>query len=132
MDIISGQALFLFFCFILSCFLIFTTVRSRRSSHGAAALPPGPPRLPIIGNMHLVGKNPHRSFAHLSETYGPVMSLKLGCLNTVVIASPNAAREVLRTQDQILSGRYWNEAVRSIDHHSFSVAWLHPSSPLWR
>ncbi|XP_013635992.1 PREDICTED: cytochrome P450 76C4-like [Brassica oleracea var. oleracea] len=132
MDIISGQALLLFFCFILSCFLIFTTVRSRRSSRGAATLPPGPPRLPIIGNMHLVGKNPHRSFAHLSKTYGTVMSIKLGCLNTVVMASPNAAREVLRTHDQILSGRYWNEAVRSIDHHSFSVAWLHPSSPLWR
>ncbi|KAF8050443.1 hypothetical protein N665_1964s0004 [Sinapis alba] len=110
MDIISEQALFLFFCFILSCFLIFTTVRSRRSSRGAATLPPGPPRLPIIGNMHLVGNNPHRSFAHLSKTYGPVMSLKLGCLNTVVIASPNAAREVLRTHDQILSGRYFNEA----------------------
>ncbi|KAL0739772.1 hypothetical protein Bca4012_081285 [Brassica carinata] len=132
MDIISGQALFLLFCFILSCIFIFTTVRSRRISHGAATLPPGPPRLPIIGNLHLVGKNPHHSFADLSKTYGPVMSLKLGCLNTVVIASPEAAREVLRTHDQILSGRYWNEAVRSIDHHYFSVAWLHPSSPLWR
>ncbi|KAG2309666.1 hypothetical protein Bca52824_029414 [Brassica carinata] len=132
MDIITGQAPFLFFSFIISCFLIFTTVRSRRSSRGAETLPPGPPRLPIIGNMHLVGKNPHRSFAHLSKTYGPVMSLKLGYLNTVVIASPNAAREVLRTHDQILSGRYLNEAVRSIDHHSFSFAWLHPSSPLWR
>ncbi|KAL0896345.1 hypothetical protein Bca101_080306 [Brassica carinata] len=110
MDIITGQAPFLFFSFIISCFLIFTTVRSRRSSRGAETLPPGPPRLPIIGNMHLVGKNPHRSFAHLSKTYGPVMSLKLGYLNTVVIASPNAAREVLRTHDQILSGRYLNEA----------------------
>ena len=128
-----GKTLFLLGCFILSCFFIISTTRSRRrKSLTAAATPPGPPRQLIIGNINLVGKDPHRSFADLSKTYGPVMSLKLGCLNTVVIASPNAAREVLRTQDQILSGRYWNEAVRSIDHHSFSVAWLHPSSPLWR
>ncbi|CAA7050733.1 unnamed protein product [Microthlaspi erraticum] len=133
MDIISGQALFLFSCFILSCFLIFTTTTSRRrSSRGAATLPPGPPRLPIIGNIHLVGKNPHHSFADLSKTYGPVMSLKLGCLNSVVITSPEAAREVLRTHDQILSGRYFNEAVRSINHQDFSIVWLHPSSPRWR
>ncbi|CAA7050732.1 unnamed protein product [Microthlaspi erraticum] len=132
-EIISGQALFLFSCFILSCFLIFTTTISRRrSSRWAATLPPGPPRLPIIGNIHLVGKNPHRSFADLSNTYGPVMSLRLGCLNSVVISSRDAAREVLRTHDQILSGRYFNEAIRSINHHEFSVAWLHPSSPHWR
>ncbi|XP_024010761.1 cytochrome P450 76C2-like [Eutrema salsugineum] len=133
MDIITGQALFFFLCFILSFILIFfTTLRSRRSSRGASTLPPGPPRLPIIGNIHLVGKNPHRSFADLSKTYGPVMSLKLGFLNAVVIASPDAAREVLSTHDQILSGRYFNEAIRSINHHDFSVAWLHPSSPRWR
>ncbi|KAL1195065.1 Cytochrome P450 76C4 [Cardamine amara subsp. amara] len=132
MDIISGQPLFLLLCFILSCFLIFTTAKSRRSRHQVSASPPGPPRLPIIGNIHLVGKNPHRSFADLSKTYGPVMSLKLGCLNSVVIASRDAAREVLRTHDQILSGRYLNEALRSNNHHDFSVAWLHPSSPRWR
>ncbi|CAH2057854.1 unnamed protein product [Thlaspi arvense] len=132
MDSISGQAMFLLFCFILSCFLIFTTARSRGSSRRDTTLPPGPPRLPIIGNIHLVGKNPHCSFAELSKTYGPVMSLKLGCLNAVVISSPDAAREVLRTHDQILSGRYFNEAVRSINHQDFSVAWLHPSSPHWK
>ncbi|CAA0264647.1 unnamed protein product [Arabidopsis thaliana] len=106
MDIISGQPLFLIFCFILSCLLFFTTARSRRSPCQLSKSPPGPPRLPIIGNIHLVGKNPHHSFADLSKTYGPVMSLKLGCLNSVVIASRDAVREVLKTHDQILSGRY--------------------------
>ncbi|VVB03470.1 unnamed protein product [Arabis nemorensis] len=128
MDIISGQALFLLFCSILSCLLIFTTAKSRYRS----GLPPGPPRLPIIGNIHQVGKNPHQSFADLSKTYGPVMSLKLGCLNSVVIASPEAAREVLRTHDQILSVRKFNSSIRSINHHKYSVSWLPPSSDRWR
>ncbi|KFK22859.1 hypothetical protein AALP_AAs61669U000100, partial [Arabis alpina] len=84
MDIKLVQALFLFVCFILSCFFIISTTRSKRRSHRTVTSPPGPPRLPIIGNIHLVGKNPHRSLADLSKTYGPVMSLKLGCLNSVV------------------------------------------------
>ncbi|EFH58279.1 predicted protein [Arabidopsis lyrata subsp. lyrata] len=117
---------------MLSCFLIFTTTRSGRNSHGTFALPPGPPRLPIIGHIHLVGKHPHRSFAALSKTYGPVMSLKLGSLNTVVIASPEAAREVLRTHDQILSGRSPTHAIRSINHQDASLIWLPSSSARWR
>lgn len=130
--IIPGEALLLLSCFMLSCFLIFTTTRSGRNSHGTFALPPGPPRLPIIGNIHLVGKHPHRSFAALSKTYGPVMSLKLGSLNTVVMASPEAAREVLRTHDQILSGRSPTNAIRSINHQDASLIWLPSSSARWR
>ncbi|XP_010508143.1 PREDICTED: cytochrome P450 76C2 [Camelina sativa] len=131
MDIISGQALFLIFCIILSWFLIFTTSRSR-SSRKVAPPPPGPPRLPIIGNIHLVGKNPHRSFADLSKTYGPIMSLKFGSLNTVVVTSPEAAREFLRTHDQIFSIRSPPNSIRSINHHEVSVVWLPPSSSRWR
>ncbi|CAA7050735.1 unnamed protein product [Microthlaspi erraticum] len=132
MEIILGKALFLLFCSILPCFLIFSTTRSRRKSLGAVVTPPGPPRLPIIGNIHLVGKNPHRSFADLSKTYGPIMSLKFGSLNTVVIASPEAAREVLRTHDHILSYRSHTNSIRSLNHHEVSIVWLPPSSARWR
>ncbi|XP_010518174.1 PREDICTED: cytochrome P450 76C4-like [Camelina sativa] len=133
MEIISENVMFLLFCFLSSCFLIiFTTARFRRSSYQPATLPPGPPRLPIIGNIHQVGRNPHRTFADLSKTYGPIMSLKLGRLNSVVIASPEAARVVLRTHDQILSGRKSTNSIRSINHHEVSVAWLPSSSGRWR
>ncbi|ESQ45820.1 hypothetical protein EUTSA_v10010304mg [Eutrema salsugineum] len=129
MEIVS---LFLPFCFFLSCFLIFNTARFQRRSSQAATLPPGPPRLPIIGNIHQVGEHPHRSFADLSKTYGPIMSLKLGSLNTVIVTSPEAAREVLRTHDQILSARNSPNSIRSINHHKVSVAWMDPSSTRWR
>uniref|UniRef100_A0A0D3C6F1 Uncharacterized protein n=1 Tax=Brassica oleracea var. oleracea TaxID=109376 RepID=A0A0D3C6F1_BRAOL len=83
-------------------------------------------------NIHQVGKLPHRSFSDLSRTYGPIMRLKFGRLNTVIITSSEAAREVLRTHDHILSGRMSPNAVRSINHHKVSVAWIHPSSARWR
>ncbi|CAA7050734.1 unnamed protein product [Microthlaspi erraticum] len=132
MDIISGQALLLLFCLILSCVLIFSTIRSKRKSPPASKLPPGPPRLPIIGNIHQVGKNPHHSFADLSKTYGPIMSLKFGSLNTVIVTSPEGAREVLRTHDQILSGRKATNAIRCINHQEASLIWLPSSSARWR
>ncbi|KAL0739770.1 hypothetical protein Bca4012_081283 [Brassica carinata] len=132
MEITSENAMFLLFCLITSCLLVFITTRFRRSSCLTAKLPPGPPRLPFIGNIHQVGKNPHSSFADLSKTYGPVMSLKLGSLNSVIITSPEATREVLRTHDQILSGRKSTDSIRSIGHHEVSVIWLPASSARWR
>ncbi|KAJ0259171.1 hypothetical protein HA466_0055600 [Hirschfeldia incana] len=131
MQIIS-EHLFVPFCFILSCFFIVTTLRFLRSSPRSARLPPGPPRLPIIGNIHQIGKLPHHSFADLSRIYGPIMHLKFGRLNTVIVSTPEAAREVLKTHDQTLSGRSPPNSILSINHHNVSVAWTHPSSPHWR
>lgn len=60
------------------------------------------------------------------------MSLKFGSLNTVIITSPEAAKEVLRTHDQVLSWRSSTNSIRSINHHEVSVVWLPPSSARWR
>ncbi|XP_010523700.1 PREDICTED: cytochrome P450 76C4-like [Tarenaya hassleriana] len=128
---ISAPALFLLVCFLLSCFFVFATAKSRSSSGGSVVLPPGPPPLPIIGNILHFGKNPHRSIAELSKTYGPVMSLKLGTLNTVVVSSPEAAKEVLQTHDHVLSARTSPNSARAIGYHDVSVVWMPPSA-LWR
>ena len=60
------------------------------------------------------------------------MHLKFGRLNTVIVTSPEAAREVLKTHDQTLSGRDAPNSIRSINHDKVSVGWLHPSSARWR
>ena len=60
------------------------------------------------------------------------MHLKFGRLNTVIVTSPEAAREVLKTHDQTLSSRTSPNSIRSINHQNISVAWIHPSTARWR
>ncbi|KAK4418733.1 cytochrome [Sesamum alatum] len=94
-------------------------------------LPPGPKPLPIIGNILELGEKPHQSLAKLSKIYGPLMSLKLGSMTSVVVSSPEIAKIVLQKYDQIFSSRAHVDAIRVLDHHKHSVAWL-PVDNQWR
>ncbi|KAD7117810.1 hypothetical protein E3N88_05078 [Mikania micrantha] len=74
--------------------------------------------------MHLLGDQPHRSLAKLAETHGPIMSLKLGQINTLVISSADAAKQVLQKQDLAFSTRHVPDASHAQNHAQFSVVWL--------
>ncbi|RZC73046.1 hypothetical protein C5167_048523, partial [Papaver somniferum] len=67
---------------------------------------PGPVHVPIIGNLLKLGKKPQESLTVLAERYGPLMSLKLGTLTTIVVPSSAMAKEILQNNDQSFSGRY--------------------------
>lgn len=97
--------------------------------HSRRRLPPGPCPLPIIGSLHLLGNQPHRSLARLARTYGPLMSLRLGSVTTVVASSPEAAREILQRHDAVFANRSVADAPG--DHTKHSVVWL-PNAPQWR
>ncbi|KAJ1254723.1 hypothetical protein BS78_K336400 [Paspalum vaginatum] len=93
-------------------------------------LPPGPRPLPLVGNLHLLGAQPHRSLAALAKTHGPLMSLRLGAVTTVVASSPEVAREFLQRHDAVFATRSVPGAIGS--HARDSVVWLPSSSPRWR
>ncbi|KAK9063219.1 hypothetical protein SSX86_017089 [Deinandra increscens subsp. villosa] len=87
-------------------FLLFIIKQTKKlSSKTINNLPPGPPKLPIIGNLHQVGDKLHVSLAKFAEEYGPLISLKLGTQVLVVASSPEAAMGILKTQDRLLSSR---------------------------
>ncbi|KAM0055350.1 putative geraniol 8-hydroxylase [Helianthus debilis subsp. tardiflorus] len=94
-------------------------------------LPPGPTRLPIIGNLHLLGDLPHQSLAKLAKIHGPIMSLKLGQNTTLVISSSTAAIEVLKKQDLAFANRYVPDAVTAYNHDQHSLSFLHVCTE-WR
>ncbi|XP_072954414.1 cytochrome P450 71B35-like [Typha angustifolia] len=84
-----------------ACLVIFVTCLLSYYKRGGAQynLPPGPKKLPIIGNFHQLSRLPHQSLWDLSKKHGPVMYLRLGSLPTVVVSSLGTARDVLKTND---------------------------------
>ncbi|XP_037409729.1 geraniol 8-hydroxylase-like [Triticum dicoccoides] len=95
-------------------------------------LPPGPPSWPLIGNLLDLGAQPHRSLARLAERHGPLMTLRLGALTTVIASSADTARDVLQRHDAAFSARSVSDAARACAYDSLSMGWLPPSSPHWR
>ncbi|KAF7848357.1 hypothetical protein BT93_L2066 [Corymbia citriodora subsp. variegata] len=80
-------------------FLLLLLVSVKNFNDKRKNLPPGPPSLPIIGNLHKLGHLPHQSLWKLSRQHGPVMLIHLGSVPTIIVSSPEAAREVLKTHD---------------------------------
>ncbi|KAL9234405.1 hypothetical protein vseg_009281 [Gypsophila vaccaria] len=109
--------------------IIFVLKLSRKSA--IPNLPPGPKTWPVIGNIHQLGDKPHQSVAELSKKYGPIMSLKLGTMTTIVISSPDVAKQMFTNHDLAFSGRKLPDATTVADHHKHSVVWL-PVCPKWR
>jgi hypothetical protein len=89
-------------CAVLVAILAYRVRVGRRP----AGYPPGPPTLPIIGNLHLMPKEkPHLQFQKWAEEYGPVYSLILGTKVMVVLSSDQAIKDLLDKRSGIYSSR---------------------------
>nr|CAD1820057.1 unnamed protein product [Ananas comosus var. bracteatus] len=106
-------------------------VRRYKSNRYGLNLPPGPTPLPVIGNLHQLGRRPHLSLRRLALAYGPVLRLTLGAVPTVVVSSARAAREVLRTHDLALCSRPQTYAARHLFYGCTDIAFA-PYGAYWR
>ena len=125
MDYLS-LLLLIFFVLAITSILI-----SNLTSKSFKKLPPGPRCLPIIGNILELGSQPHQALTKLSKIYGPIITLQLGKITTVVVSSPEIAKEVLHKYDQFFSTRTVPDTLRALDHNVLSVGWM-PLSAQWR
>ncbi|XP_022637763.1 cytochrome P450 71AV8-like [Vigna radiata var. radiata] len=105
--LVSFLALFLSSLSFILFVSQFLKVRNRsKNSVKTLKLPPGPWKLPVIGSLHhLVGSLPHHRLRELAKKHGPLMHLQLGESSTVVVSSPEVAKDVLKTYDAIFSQR---------------------------
>jgi hypothetical protein len=73
---------------------------------------PGPFPWPVVGNLLILGKLPHRAFYKLSKKYG----------DTIVVSSPEMAKQVLKVHDLICASR--PETIASkIMFEQHDIAW---------
>lgn len=113
----------------LFCLLLFII---KKCFHKKVLLPPGPPKLPFIGNMnHLLHPAPHRALHDLATKYGPIMHLKLGFVSTIIISSADTAREVMKTHDNIFSNRPKLVAPKILGFNYTDIAFA-PYGTYWR
>lgn len=86
----------------LGAFLItrLVTYLASNSYSSLLPLPPGPPRLPIIGNVHQVPKaHTILQYYAWSKIYGPVMHLNILGQSIIILSTTKAAHELLAKRE---------------------------------
>ncbi|VAI40217.1 unnamed protein product [Triticum turgidum subsp. durum] len=98
---------------------------------GRLRLPPGPARVPVLGNLHQLGPLPHRSLRDLARRHGPVMLLRLGTVPTLVVSSAAAARDVMKAHDADCCSRFASPGPARLSYGGKSIA-SSPYGPYWQ
>ncbi|KAK3043647.1 hypothetical protein RJ639_000063 [Escallonia herrerae] len=88
---------------ILSLLLIFKVFKHKQQKY--KNLPPSPPSLPIIGHLHLLKEPVHETLDSLSQKYGPVLGLRFGVRNVLIVSSSSAVEECFTKNDIIFANR---------------------------
>lgn len=116
-------------CIAVASFFFATT--EKKATSISKKLPPGPPGWPVLGNLFDLSAKPHQSLAVLSRTYGPVMWIRFGTINTMVVSSAQAAMEFFKNHDLTFAGRTTNEANRVHRFNQGSMVFAQ-HGPYWR
>lgn len=106
----SNTLLIVASCVVLSVLVLLVELgilesRKRRSTAASGekksnSKPPGPRPYPIIGNLACLDgyEVPYQAFDDLAKQYGPIISLRLGSVPTVVVNGIDNIKEVLITK----------------------------------
>lgn len=118
-------------CVLLVSFILFNLLK--KSNNSKFNLPPGPKQLPLIGNIHqLYGGLIHHILGDLAKKFGPLMHLQIGEVSTVVISSPEVAKEVFRTHDILFSQRPSNLIALKVISYDFTDIIFSTYGNYWR
>ena len=98
----------------------------------AKAFPPGPIPLPVIGNLHLLGKHPHKALKELSNKYGEVFGISLGSKRVVLINTIEPAREALIQKGADFAGRPTDMYTAEIISRGYEDILLSDYGPMWK
>ena len=105
--------------------------RRSNSPKPRGRLPPSLPKLPLIGNLHQLGSNPHRYLQSLSRRHGPLMLVHFGKVPVLIVSSADAAREIMKTHDLIFASRPDLNVSSRLNYNNRNVIFA-PYGEFWR
>ncbi|XP_009616520.1 desmethyl-deoxy-podophyllotoxin synthase-like [Nicotiana tomentosiformis] len=135
MEIQTSFFVSIFLVLLPLCFIIIKGYNKYAKSK--QKLPPGPRKLPLIGNLHqllCLGSSefqPHVALSKLAAKYGPLMHLKLGQRLVLVVSSAEVSRQFFKTHDLTFSNRP-ELFVGKIMMYGFSDMAFAPYGDFWR
>ncbi|XP_037474550.1 cytochrome P450 99A2-like [Triticum urartu] len=129
MELSAATLLFLSF---VSLTILVSLLSRKKTASSKGKKPPGPRCLPFIGSLlHLRTATPQVALRDLAKKHGPVMYLRLGQVDAVVISSPAAAQEVLRDSSLNFASRPTILAAEIVGYGSADIAFA-PYGAYWR
>lgn len=108
-------------CIIFLLLVLITTKLLLFSSKSFKKLPPNPPSLPIIGNLHQIKQPIHHYFHNLSKNYGPIFTLKFGSQLLAIVSSASLAEECFIKNDIIFANRRHSIRTKYLGFNSTNV-----------
>ncbi|KAL0432861.1 UNVERIFIED_CONTAM: cytochrome [Sesamum latifolium] len=116
---------------VLPVIFIYLFLKNRKAAK--TLVPPGPPGLPLIGNLHqfVTVTNLHIHLWELSRKYGPLMRMKLGPVPVLVVSSAKLAKEVMKTQDAVFCSRPKLLGQQKLSYNCLDIAFS-PYSHYWK
>ncbi|CAI9090888.1 OLC1v1025765C1 [Oldenlandia corymbosa var. corymbosa] len=116
-------------------FLLSWEIMDKKRSRRMSEMPPGPRRWPVVGSIFqlMITKSPaHHTFTEMAGKHGPIMTIWLGSMCTVVISSADAAREMFKNHDAVLAGRKLCHAMEGGDLGNDGSIITAQYGPRWR
>ncbi|KAB1220503.1 Cytochrome P450 82C2 [Morella rubra] len=121
------------FAFFLLLLLLIWMVRRIQKPTDRRSLPPqAGGAWPMIGHLHLLGGEPvHITLGKIADKCGPIFTIRLGVHQTLVVSSPEMAKDCLTTNDKAFANRPKGLAAELMAYDSAVFAFS-PYGSYWR
>ncbi|GJT01790.1 cytochrome P450 [Tanacetum coccineum] len=119
--------LFVTIALLVASYLVTTHFRHKFSNFPPTIFP----NIPIIGHLYLLKKPLYRTFAILSAKHGPILFIRFGSRNVLLVSSPSLSEECFTKNDIIFANRPSLLAGKILGSNYTSIGWA-PYGDHWR